>query len=240
MQQINYNLINEYNIHKYPILSRTQDVVNMKCGETYILPVYKGNCGGFIIVEKYSGSNLKNVIRKYEFNQMNLLMKGFKVIIIGRENHLLFINSNKDIYFCDNLHKNGDKDIHYFEPIRIKGSYKNVIQETYYDIKGVQRPYEYYVLVYTKGNLYDGTRHFIPTRKLFVEEQIIIRKEQKKIIKTIQQMHQKSNEEEYKKIIYSMIETNPVIFNHILSLFILLTFTCFVVFCCWMHFSGFA
>ena len=66
-------------------------------------------------------------------------------------------------------------------PIRLIGSYANVINDL--DLSG--NPFEYYVLVYTKGNLYDGTRHFMSTRKLEDIQQILMRRNLKKIITAI-------------------------------------------------------
>ena len=163
MQQIDYSTLNKRSINKFRELSSPEEVINMKCGETRGLRIDKG----FILVEKYDGCSLKNMIRKNDFT--NMLYKGFKLMIINRQRHPMFLNSKKEVYFCDNLEKKNtwdDEDEYETNPITIIGNYRRVIFDTYYDNDGIQQLYEYYLLIYTKGNLYDGTRHFIPTKNL--------------------------------------------------------------------------
>jgi hypothetical protein len=178
--QLDYTKLNNPAYNIFQELKFTEDVVNMKCGETRILYVDLG----LIYVEKCIGSVLKQAINK---GSLHKLPFDFKLMIIDpllsdceKSIPPLFLNRRREIYLCNNVEKMNKKG-QIDNPIRIIGSYANVIQDL--DLSG--NPVEYYVLIYTKGNLYDGTRHFMSTRKLEDIQQILIRRNLKKIITAI-------------------------------------------------------
>jgi len=180
--QLDHTKLNNPAYNIFQELKVPEDVVNMKCGETRILYVDLG----VIYVEKCIGSVLKQVIDK---GSLHKLPFDFKLMIIDpllsdpyREKPIspMFLNRRREIYLCNNVEKM-NKMGQIENPIRLIGSYTNVIRDV--DLSG--NPFEYYVLVYTKGNLYDGTRHFMSTSKLEDIQQILLRRNLKKIITAI-------------------------------------------------------
>ena len=190
--QIDYAKLNKFSIHVFPQLTCPEDVINMECGQTRGLKV-RGEDEGFILVEKYEGTALKNAIHTGSLHKPPF---DFKVMIINEQRHPMFIDKKKQIYFCDNIdamNKAGRVE----DPIWVSGPYEYAINNTVMEFSdGSNKRSEYYVIVYTKGNLYDGTRHFIRTSKLEDYQQIGIRRAQKRMISAIMRMYVDRQHEE--------------------------------------------
>ena len=100
---------------------------------------------------------------------------------------------------------------HIEDPIYVLGTYDEVIHDTILELSdGSNIRCEYYVFVYTKGNLYDGTRHFMATKHLLDLDQIIIRNMKKRMISTITD----TNKHDYKNEIEDMKMLQLCIFIH--------------------------
>jgi hypothetical protein len=188
--QMKYTELDEKTMNLLPQLIKPEDIIYMTCGERRVLHIE--NSEACILIEKHDGSSLKNAIKE---DSLHRLPFTFKLMIIGESMHPMFLTRKKEIYYCNNIEKL-NKLGKIEDPIHIAGYYNEVITNMKLLIDDTYKPSEYYVIAYTKGNLYDGTRHFIPTNKLSGEQRQI-REIKKKMIYAI---NRKYEEEKYGKI----------------------------------------
>lgn len=212
ISHINYIRLNKRSINYFPILKCPEDVINMKCDETRGFRTEQG----FILVEKYEGTSLKNAIKN---GQLHNPPPGFKIIIINELYEPMFINNDKYIYFCDNLKKKMYTKKK--EAILLYGPYDSIIMETIKTFNdGLYKRMEYYVIVSMGSNKFDGTNDFVASKDLTDGNEIQIREIQKKIIRSIMNKYY-DNRQEYGLNMYVVLVLLMFIATLILAIYLL-------------------
>jgi hypothetical protein len=178
-------------------LCNIEDIPLMLAGERRSFDVGEGA----IIVNKQEGRVLKSLLDSRVFHN---IPNDMKMMIINRQKDPLFLDKkNDELYFCDSPTKYPNtikRDL-----IWSTGKYSNVICDT--DPHNINIPSVYFILVYTKGNICDGTHRFIPTKELINPQELEIRSAQKQIIQEIVSSH-RSPERKKKARIINMITTD--------------------------------
>jgi len=206
-------------------LCNIEDIPLMLAGERRSFDVGEG----VIIVNKQEGRVLKSLLDSRVFHN---IPNDVKMMIINKQKEPLFLDKkNDELYFCDSPTK-------YTNTIERKliwstGKYSNVICDR--DPYNTTVANEYFILVYTKGNICDGTYRFIPTKELINPQELEIRSAQKQIIQEIVLIPlslERKNKDRIIKIITTDEECKDVIQKMIsrsILIYILLMICCLIV-----------